>query len=195
MRDAIRNFFVLGAILFAGSALGQSVAQSARSSVDLANFHGTKNTLINAIRDIQKSGGGRVIEIRYTESDGNPGYHVVLARRGHVQFIHVEKLSNSVTLVDASSRPVWMLNWRRKEDVRLAEHAPVSLAKAIRTAEEANNGAPAFAAGIARSASNPDSDIHACNILLDVNNSPLRVAVDDSTGEIIADPRALADWP
>ena len=54
---------------------------------------------------------------------------------------------------------------------------------------------PAIAAGIARSAANPDTSVHAWNVLIDNNGVAKRVAVDDATGQIIGDPQALAGWP
>ena len=70
--------------------------------------------------------------------------------------------------------------------------ATVSLSNAIRTAEQSNNGAPAAAAGIARSASNPDSDVHAYTVLLDDAGRVQSVSSTCLRGEVIADPSALA---
>jgi uncharacterized membrane protein YkoI len=77
---------------------------------------------------------------------------------------------------------------------RSAEQAQTPLAQAIRTAEQARN-APAVAAGIARGASNPGADVQAYNVLVDQNGTVRRVSVDASTGQVIADPQALAGWP
>jgi hypothetical protein len=49
-----------------------------------------------------------------------------------------------------------------------------------------------MAAGIARSASNPDSDVHAYNLLL--NRGGSMVAIDSSAGEVISDPSALTSF-
>ena len=87
-----------------------------------------------------------------------------------------------------------MLKWQQKIDVQLASKANVSLSQAVHTAES-QIGAAALAAGIARSASNPNSDVHAYNVLLDDNGSIKRIAVDSSTGEIISDPGQLDSWP
>ena len=188
-------FSLTGLLLFAALAGAQGVAQPGYSEAGVANFHGDQNSLIHAIHAIQQSTGGRVIEIRYTDSGGVPGYHAVLVKHRRIQFMRIGELSSNAVAIDVSSRPVWMLKWRGKADVHFAEHAKVHLAQAIRTAEQAHNGAPAIAAGIARSASDPGSDVHAYNVLLDVDGGVQRVAVDDSTGQIIADPGALADWP
>jgi hypothetical protein len=77
--------------------------------------------------------------------------------------------------------------------VHFAEGASVSLSAAVLTAERSKN-APAVAAGIARSASNPTSEVQAYNVMLDMDGSARRVAVDDSSGEVISDPSALTDF-
>jgi hypothetical protein len=68
----------------------------------------------------------------------------------------------------------------------------VPLSQAIQTAEAAQ-GAPAIAAGMARSAT--QSDVHAYNIMLDDKGSLKRMAIDSSTGQIIADLSGFEQWP
>jgi hypothetical protein len=84
-----------------------------------------------------------------------------------------------------------MLHWRAREDVELAEKAKVRLVDAVRTAEAAADGAPAVAAGIAASASNLENDVPAYNVVVLRGGRTHRIAVDDQTGDTIADPRAM----
>lgn len=179
---------------WANVALAQSVAQPSYMSGDFSAFHGNSNTLVNAIALVEQSTGGKVIDIRFSSPNGMPVYNAVVVKGSQVQFFHAEELSKHVVELDASSKPVYMLNWRGKADVHFAQHAQVSLSAAIKTAEESQNGAPAMAAGIARSASNPDSDVHAYNVLLNRAGSVKRVAVDSSTGQVISDPSALSNF-
>jgi len=179
----------------AGVALAQSVAQSSSTKADIASFKGNPQTLIRAIRHIEQASGGRVIDIRYTSAGDMSGYQAVVAKDGQINFFRVEHDGGNVLTIDEKSTPVWMLSWRGKADVRFADHAPVPLTAAITTAEKAYSNSPAVAAGIARSASNPESTVHAYNVLLDIQGSARRVAVDDSTGQIIEDPQALSDEP
>lgn len=65
------------------------------------------------------------------------------------------------------------------------------MSQAILTAEKAGNGAAALAAGIARSASNPDSEVQAYTVLLDARGKVRSVSIDIANGEVIADPSAL----
>ena len=120
-----------------------------------------------------------------------PGYHAVVIKDGQVEFVRVEEVSKKVIGLDASSRPVWMLSWRDEADVHYAKQATVSLANAIRAAEQSQNGAPAAAAGIARSASNQESKVHAYTVLVVVGGEVHSVSIDSSNGEVIADPSTL----
>lgn len=191
MRNATLISILIGLGPLASAAMAQSVAQPDSLKGDISQFHGDQNTLIGAIRNIEQSGTRRVLDIRFSEDNGRPGYHAVVVKGGRVAFVHIQERSSNVIEIDASSGPVWMLSWRGKSDVHFAEHATVPLTKAIRTAEQSRHGAPAVAAGIARSASNPDSEVHAYTVLLDVDGTAQSISIDDSTGEVISNPGAL----
>ncbi len=189
--------FLLSACLasLANIALAQQVSQPAFTNADISAFHGNDNTLVNAIALIEQSTGGKVIDIRFSNTtNGMPGYNVVVVKAAQIQFFHFEERSKHVIELDASSKPVYMLNWRGKSDVHFAQQAQVSLSTAIQTAEQSQPGAPAMAAGIARSASNPESEVHAYNVLLNRSGSVKRVAIDSATGQVIADPSALSSF-
>jgi uncharacterized membrane protein YkoI len=175
-------------------ALGQKVAQPAYEQDDISSFHGTADSLPSAIGKIEGTTGGKVIEIRFAGSNGMPGFHVVLAKGGQIQFMHLEAQSGKLTTIQESTVPVAMLKWRGKADVSFAEKAKVPLSAAIQTAQQADGNSPAIAAGIARSASNPDSDVHAYNVLIVRDGNVQRRAVDSDTGQVIADPSALSDF-
>jgi uncharacterized membrane protein YkoI len=175
----------------ANVTLAQSVAQPASIKGDISAFHGDQDTLVNAIQAAEQSTGGKVLDIRFSNANDMAGYHVVVVKGGQVDFFKVEPGSNHVMQLDADSKPVWMLNWRGKTDVQEAKQATVSLSNAVRTAEQSQNGAPAAAAGIARSASNPDSKVHAYTVLVVLGGRVQSVSVDSSSGEVISDPSAL----
>jgi uncharacterized membrane protein YkoI len=179
----------------ANITLAQQVSQPAFTNADISAFHGDDNTLVNAIALIEQSTGGKVIDVRFSNAtNGTPGYNVVIVKAAQVQFFHFEGRSKHVVELDASSKPVYMLDWSDKTDVHFALQAQVSLSTAIQTAEQSQSGAPAMAAGIARSASNPSSEVHAYNVLLNRGGSVKRVAIDSATGEVIADPSALSSF-
>jgi uncharacterized membrane protein YkoI len=195
MRAFVRGALLAAILPLAGMAAAQQVAQPSYAKGDVMAFKGDAHTLINAINHIEQMSGGKVMEIRFTDMNGMPGYHIVLAKNGQVQFLKLQQDSANLVELDDRSMPDWMLKWRQRKDVHYATTAKVPLAQAIQTAEDGWNRAPAIAAGIARSASNPDSEVQAYNVLVDENGMVRRVAVDDTTGEIIADPQALAGWP
>ncbi len=178
----------------AGVTLAQQVSQPSFTNQDISAFKGDNNTLVNAIAVIEQSTGGKVIDIRFSSTNGMPGYNVVLVKGAQVQFFHFEERSKHVVELDASSKPVYMLNWRGKADVHFAQTAQVSLSTAIQSAEQSQPEAPAMAAGIARSASNPESEVHAYNVLLNRGGSVKRIAIDSATGQVIADPSALSSF-
>ncbi len=182
-----------GAVLAAGTmASAQAVSQGSGYKGDLAAFHGDDQSLTKALRMIRMASGDRVVDIRFEAIDGEPGYDAVLQHNHRVTFLRIDERKGAVTQLDAASMPQWTLNWEKRDLLKVDRHALVPLAQAIRTAEGADGGAPAVAAGIARSAENPLSEVHAYNVLLDVGGTVKRVAVDSKTGEVIADPQALS---
>jgi uncharacterized membrane protein YkoI len=177
-----------------GDACAQGVAQPGFYKGDLEAFHGNAQSLIQAIHAFHADSDARVVEIRFSDRNGDPGYYAVLQKHGRADFVHVDENGRSVEL-DSASLPDWILTRKSKVDLRFDRKATVPLVQAISTAEAAYGGAPAVAAGIARSASNPDSDVHAYNVLLDNGGTVKRVAVDSTTGQVISDPQALSAWP
>jgi hypothetical protein len=179
----------------ATAAWAQPVAQSSYMKADVSGFNGTNTTLINTIGKVEKTTGGRVLEIRYTNKGGTPGFHAVVAKGKEVVFLQVSGEGAKAVEISSTDKPDWMLKWPASTQLAAAISAKVPLAAAIRTAEQNGSGGPAVAAGIARSAANPESNVKAYNVLLLQGGDLTRVAVDDSTGQVISDPSALSSWP
>jgi uncharacterized membrane protein YkoI len=175
----------------ASTAPAQAVGQSRSYTGDIAAFRGNDTTLIKAIQAVHSVNGARVVDIRYGRQDSIPGYRIVLQQNGRYTFMRIDERNGQVVAIDATNAPDWTLNWEKRTRLRMDRKAMVPLAQAIRTAEKANGDAPAVAAGIAKSASNSESDVYAYNVILDMNGQAKRVAVDARTGEIISDPGAL----
>jgi uncharacterized membrane protein YkoI len=192
MKIAIQFLLCVCLLSLANVTPAQQVSQPSFTNADISAFQGNDNTLVNAIALIEQSTGGKVIDVRFSNTNDMPGYNVVLVKAAQVQFFRFEERSKHVVELDASSKPVYMLDWRGKSDVHFALQAQVSLSTAIQTAEQSQPGAPAMAAGIARSASNPSSEVHAYNVLLNRGGSLKRAAIDSATGEVISDPSALS---
>lgn len=181
------------AALAAGPAIAQPVSQPPRYTGDLAGFSGDPAALPRAISAIEAA-DGRVMEIRY-DGRAAPGYDVVVVRGGRLQFVRVAEPYVGLTAIVGSSRPAWMLGWRGRREVKAVRRARVGLASAVRDAEADANHAPAVAAGIAASASNPASDVKAYNVLVETRSGPRRIAIDAATGDPIANPGVLRRWP
>jgi uncharacterized membrane protein YkoI len=191
VKKTLLSLLCISPLMWISVTPAQPVAQPGSITGDISAFHGDQNTLVNAIQATEQTTGGKVLDIRFSNANGVPAYNVVVLKGGQAQFFRIEEKSHHVIEIDASSTPVWMLSWRGKADVGAAKQARVSLSSAIRTAQQAKNGAPAAAAGIARSASNSDSDVHAYTVLLADHGQVRSVSVDSANGEVIADPSAL----
>lgn len=183
----------IAALQLSGVAMAQHVAIAEPGNypkADLAAFHGDQTTLTDAIAAVEHSTGGKVIEIRFLEYNGKPGFHSVVLKNGQVEFDRIELPSKQVTQL--TDQPQWMLKYQQKTEVKEAAAAKVSLAQAIHTAET-QTGTPAVAAGMARMPAT--SGVQAYNIMLDRSGSLERIAVDNSTGEVISDLQGYEQWP
>jgi uncharacterized membrane protein YkoI len=194
MRTLILAFAVAGCLAAAAPVAAQSVAMAAHPDINLAGFKGDAGTLPKAIAAIESASGGRVVEIRYNNVAGAPGYDVVLAKGSQVSFQRISKPGAGMTELSDKTKPAWMLNWAAREDISIISTAKVSLADAVRTAEAQMSGSPAVAAGVAKSAAGANTDVKAYNVAILQNGEERRVAVDSANGSIIADPGMLAAW-
>ncbi len=193
MSRKFQIILLAGLLPLAGAAFAQGVTQKDYTNANVSAFHGDANTLVQAIRTVEQTSGGKVLEIRFTDAGGEPGYHAAVLKDGQVEFMRLEQKSGKLTPIDEKSRPVWMLNMHSKDYIHDAETAKVPLSEAVLTAEKSFDNVPAVAAGIAMAAAT--SDVHAYNVLLDQRTGTHRVAVDANDDEVIADPQALAGWP
>lgn len=179
----------------AGPTLAQPVAQPPEAHGHLAGFGGDPTAIPRVIVNTERN-GGRVMEIRFNSHLGHPGYDLAVERGGRVDFVRISEPGEGLVVTGGSSEPSWMLGWRGRKDVKIVKQADIGLAQAVRRAESENGGAPAVAAGIAVSASNPDNSVPAYNVLLEMPDGHVRrAAVDARTGLEIADPQALRAWP
>jgi hypothetical protein len=185
----------IAAAILATGAIAQSISQHSNAVAGMSAFKGDLNTLPSKIKTVEDVTGGRVLEIRYTNKGGMPGYHVVVAKGDSVVFMQSMAESRDVVEITGSDKPDWMLKWGSKAQLAAAKAAKVPLADAVRTAENSGFPAPAVAAGIARSANNVESDVSGYNVLLLRGGDFHRVLIDTGTGQIIGNPRALEAWP
>jgi hypothetical protein len=183
-----------GLAVGASPALAQSVAMPPHPDINVAGFSGDPGALPAAISAIEAESGGKVVEIRYNNTGGAPGYDVVVAKGAQISFERFTKPGQGMVEHTKSTKPEWMLAWPAREDVSLVTTAKVRLSDAVRTAEAANGNAPAVAAGMATSAAGADTSVKAYNIAIVQDGELRRVAVDSATGSPIANPGMLAAW-
>lgn len=184
------------ALTMATPVLAQPVSQPAGPIGDISGFRGGPNALPRVIERAQDMTGGFVVEARYSRRDGKGGYDVLVSKGGQLDSIRLERFdSGAVQTIQLNARPDWMLKWMQRADIRIVRHAKVPLDEAVRTAEQSAGG-PAVAAGVARGDASAAVDVRAYNVLIDLPDGRMRrVAVDANSGQIIADPNALSDWP
>lgn len=125
MRNQFRAFLITGLLPIASAAIAQGVAQPAYLKAAMSGFHGTQDTLVNAIRSIERGDRGEVAEIRFSETNGMPGYHAVVAKGKRIEFIHIQQDSANVVEIDADSGRVCMLKWQGKSRVHFVDSATV----------------------------------------------------------------------
>jgi hypothetical protein len=173
-------------------ALAQTLTVNPNLAIDVTGFSGDANALPTAVSKIESQPQGvRVGAIAYNYVAGTPGYGVILVQNSNIRLMRLEKPEGQPVEIKEAAPPAWMLTWRNQKRADIVATSKVSLADAIRTAEASQRGAPAVVAGIARSASNPTSDVHAYMIGILKNGELQKVAVDSETGNVIANPEAL----
>jgi hypothetical protein len=192
MRALLLALATISGLATGAPTLAQTLTVNEKLVIDVTGFNGDANTLADAVAAIESQGGPRVAAIAFNNFAGNtPGYGVILVQGSNYTFKRLEQPTGKAVQLYESSLPAWMLNWRNERRATVVETAKVSLADAIRTAEASEGGKPAVVAGIARSASNPTSTVHAYMVGILKDGALRRVAVDSQTGAVIANPEAL----
>jgi hypothetical protein len=191
MRALLLALAMTSSLAAAAPTLAQTLTVNPNFVIDVTGFSGDANTLSTAVSTIEAQNVGRVAAIAYNNVAGTPGYGAVLVQGSDVTFKRLDTPTGQPVAISSASTPTWMLNWRNQKRAAVVATAQVSLADAIRTAEASQNGAPAVVAGIARSAANPNSDVHAYMVGLLQNGRLQPIAVDSKSGQVIANPSAL----
>jgi hypothetical protein len=193
MRALLLALATVSSLAAAAPTLAQTLRVNSNLSINVTGFSGDPNILPQAVTNIESLNGGRVAAISYDNVSGAPGYDIIVLKGSDVRFWRLDKPAGQPVELTGVSVPSWMLTWRSQRRATAVKDAKVSLADAIRTAEASRQGAPAVVAGIARSASNPTSDVQAYTVGILQDGGLHRVAVDSQTGQRIEDPSAL-DW-
>lgn len=193
MRALLLAFATVSSLAAAAPTLAQTLKVNENLSIDVAGFSGDPKTLPDAVTHIESLSGGRVAAITFNNVAGTPGYAVIVLKGSDVRFWRLDNPTSQTVELTGPSAPSWMSTWRNQRRAAAVKVAKVSLADAIRTAEASQQGAPAVVAGIARSASNPTSDVQAYTVGILKDGRLKRVAVDSQSGSLIENPEAL-DW-
>jgi hypothetical protein len=192
MRDLLLALATVGGLVAGASTFAQTFTVNSKFVINVTGFNGGPNTLPDAVAAIE---GGRdstrVAAIAYNNNAGTRGYGIITVQGSKLTLFRLEAPNGRAVEISEKVAPPWMLNWRNQKRAAIVRTAKVSLADAIRKAEASEDGAPAVVAGIARSAANSSSDVHAYMVGILKKGNLRRVAVDSETGSVIEDSSAL----
>ncbi|MBA4010468.1 MAG: hypothetical protein C0481_01255 [Phenylobacterium sp.] len=193
MRAFLLALATIGSLAAAAPSLAQTLKVNQDISIDVTGFSGDPKILSDMVTKIESLNGGRVAAVTFDNVGGAPGYSAIVLNGADVRFWRLDSPTSDAVEIIGASVPSWMLNWKAQRRATAVKDAKVSLADAIRTAQAARKGAPAVVAGIARSASNPTSEVHAYMVGILKDGRLERVAVDSQSGRPIENPEAL-EW-
>ncbi len=177
-------------LLLGGTALAAPQLLEHREPLsELGNLNPASASLPHAIATIEAKTGGKVMDIRFEADGGQPIYDAVVVTPDKTGIARIYVRTGAVTGIRDDEFSMQSLKWEKTRDVTSFDKATLPLSTAIETVEQAA-GAPAINAGLAKPLT-PDNDVLAYNVEIAKNGEVERVAVDASTGEIIADPGAL----
>ena len=193
MRALLIVLATVGGVAATAPTLAKTYNVNSSLTIDDTGFSGDPKILPDAVATIESLNGGRVAAIAFNNVAGTPGYGAIVLKGSEVRFWRLDKPTGKAVELTGASVPTWMLNWKGQRRASAVKDSKVSLADAIRTAEAEQHGSPAVVAGIARSAANPTSDVHAYMVGIVRNGRLQRVAVDSQSGGPIGNPGAL-EW-
>jgi hypothetical protein len=145
--------------------------------------------LAQAASVLEKSTGGKVLEIRLANSPGPPAFEAVISKDDAVQYLRIASPSNDVTEIKIDELPPWLLNYKLDAYIRSVSKTQVPIEQAI-TKAEARDSAPAIDAGIARPLDGTNA-VLAYFVETMKGHKRNELAVDATTGAFIANPDAL----
>lgn len=188
--NLLRALIVAPALSFGGAALAAPQpanppdSPSVRENIDIFAV-----SLPHAIAAIEAKTGGKVMNIHFDDAGGKPLYDAIVVTPNDVGVARIDALTGEVLVT--GSRGLSHRGLSREERFGLESFALTTtpLSAAITTAEQLA-GTPAIDAGVAtpRTTSN---DVLAYNIDVLKDGRVEGIAVDATTGQVIADPGAL----
>jgi uncharacterized membrane protein YkoI len=145
--------------------------------------------LAHAAAALEKSTGGRVLEVRVANKAGTPAFEAAVARHDAVLYMRIEAPSDNVTEIKATDLPPWLLNYHMEAYIRSISKTEVPIDQAIMKAEARDN-APAIDAGIAKPLSGTNA-VLAYFVETMKGSTRHESAIDATTGAFIANPDEL----
>lgn len=151
---------------------------------------GVSDTLLShAVEALEKATGGKVLEVRLIDEQGEPSFEAVVAKDDDVLHLRISSVNDAISVIEVKDLPQWAVNWELTAYARSIKEAKVPLAQAILMAEGIA-GAPAIGAGLAKPLDGTNA-VLAYTIEHLKGGKHTRVVIDAQTGLKIADPEEL----
>lgn len=145
--------------------------------------------LAHATTELERESGGKVLEIRLVDEDGDPSFEAALKVDDAVQYMRIASVTDTVTEITVRELPEWLASYRLESFMKSIDKARVPLADAVGEAEKQTK-APAVAAGVAKPLSGNNA-VLAYYIETMLGKKEQIAAVDAMSGRPIADPEAV----
>ena len=162
------------------------------NSVELSAAAAGAGSLDSAIAAVERSTGGRVLEIHFEGGNGAGYYNATVARDGTVNHALFTLGTKQIAMVGDSGTPVRSFDYSEKAGAELiVRTSRVGLGSAVRSAEEASHGV----AVAARTTRSQDGYMVAHDIETVKGDMVRPVLIDAKTGLVIGDRQAFAALP
>jgi hypothetical protein len=145
--------------------------------------------LAHATAELERESGGKVLEIRLVDEEGDPSFEAALTVDDTIHYMRIASVTDSITEITVRELPAWLANYRLEAFMKSVDRARVPLAEAVDQVEQ-KAMAPALAAGVAKPLSGGNA-VLAYYVETMLGRKQEIHAVDAMNGRMIANPEAV----
>ena len=145
--------------------------------------------LAHATTELERESGGKVLEIRLVDEQGDPSFEAALTVDDAIHYMRIASVTANITEITVRELPEWLANYRLEAYMKSIEKARVPLAEAVGQVEQTAK-APAIAAGVAKPLSGGNA-VLAYYVETMLGKKQEIHAIDATNGRMIANPEAV----
>jgi uncharacterized membrane protein YkoI len=145
--------------------------------------------LAHATTELERESGGKVLEIRLVDEEGDPSFEAALKVDDAIHYMRIAPVADTVTEITVRELPAWLADYRLEAYMTSIDKAHVPLPEAVDQVER-KAMAPAVAAGIAKPLSGSNA-VLAYYVETMLGKKQEIHAIDARSGRIIANPEAV----